>query len=194
MKRLSVQDSWTTRLVMVAVFFLPLPATVADEPEPMALTSDFAGKVFGTDGRPAAGVEILTYHLATAALFAATTGDDGKFALAGLPLGYFDMAAKSADGLYVADQVAQVSMTGNFVELRLQELGVSARANLRAFTGANEAPVGIALLVDRRMKGPTFWRNPKGISTLAGGGALILVLLTGGGSDPPASPFMPPSP
>ena len=192
MNRRTAKDTWTASLLLTACFFAPIAPVAADEPEPVVLTSDFGGKVYGTDGQPAAGFEILTYHLATAELFTASTDVKGEFTLEDLPYGYFDMAVRSSDGLYVADQVARVSVTGrNFVELRLQLLGSSAQADLRAFAGANEAPMGLALLTDQRMAGPSFWTSPKGISTLAGGGVAVLVLLSGGGSDPPASPFGP---
>ena len=158
----------------------------------MVPQADFGGRAFDTDGQPGTEIEILIYHLATAELFTAKSDGKGVFTLVDMPSGYYDMAARSADGLYVADQVAQVSVSGkNFVEIRLQTLSATERADLRAFAGANEAPMGLALLTDQRMAGPSFWTSPKGISTLAGGGVAVLVLLSGGGSDPPASPFGP---
>ncbi|NIM64126.1 MAG: hypothetical protein GTO30_21490, partial [Acidobacteria bacterium] len=60
------------------------------------------GKVFGTDGRTAKNVDVLAYHLATEEVFSATTNAKGQFVITGLPYGYFDMAVRSADGLYVS--------------------------------------------------------------------------------------------
>ncbi len=189
MNRRTARDTWTAKLLLVACFFAPVAPALPAEPEPEALTSDFEGKVFGTDGQAAAGVKVMTYHLATGGLFSATTDADSKFTLLELPLGYYDMAARSADGLYVADQVMQVSATGkNFVALQLKTLGGSAQADIRAFAGANEAPVGLAVVMER--DGRAFWASPKGISILAAGGALVLLAFPRD-SDPPASPSFP---
>ena len=189
MNRHTAQDTWTATLLLVACFFVPIGPTLADEPEPDLASSNLDGKVIGLDGQPAAGVEIMIYHLATAGLFSATTGVDGKFTLLELPLGYYDLAARSADGLYVADQVAQVSSTEtNPVALQLTTVGPSARADLRAFAGANEAPIGLAVMMDQTRR--AFWGSPTGISILAGGGALVLIALLND-SDHPASPFAP---
>jgi len=191
MKRRLAQNTWTAAALLSMGFCVFFPTVLAQETGPSVLTAGFDGRVIGADGQPVAGVEIMTYHLATAALYTARTDMNGTFTLPALPYGYFDLAARPSDGLYVADQVAQVSASGrNSVELRLQQLGGSAQAELRAFAGANEAPIGIALLIDQPGWGSSFWRSPRGVATLAGSGALALIL-TGGGSDPPTSPFMP---
>ena len=175
-----------------ACFVAPIAPVLADEPKPAVPNSEIRGKVLGTDGRPADGIEVLAYHLATEETFTTTTNGKGEFELTGLPYGYFDMAARSAVGLYVADQVANVSPTGkNIVEFRLQAFSASTQADRRAFPGGDETPVGLARVMDQRMVGESFWRSPKGISILAGGGALALLALTGGGSEPAASPFIP---
>ena len=191
MNRPTAQFTWTARLVLAVCFFAPMVPALADELEQAVATSEFRGKVQGMDGQPAAGVEILTYHLATAELFTGTTDGKGAFTLVALPYGYFDLAARSADGLYVADQVANVSATGkNVVKLRLQAFSPSIRADRRAFPGANEIPVGVARVIDQQ-RVESFWRRPKGISIFAGGGALAQLVLGGGSSEPAASPFVP---
>jgi len=175
-----------------ACLLAPTAPTRADEPKPAVPNSEIRGKVLGMDGKPAAGVEVLAYHLATEETFSATTNGKGEFLMTELPYGYFDMAARSADGLYVADQVANVSPTGkNIVEFRLQLFSASTQADRRAFPGADEAPIGLARVMDQRMVGESFWRGPKGISILAGGGALVLLAFTGSGSEPAASPVFP---
>ena len=179
-------------MLLVALLLAPMAPARADEPKPAVPNSEIRGKVLGTDGRPAAGAEVLAYHLATEEIFPATTDGKGKFTLTDLPYGYFDMAVRSADGLYVADQVANVSPTGkNIVEFRLQTFSASTQADRRAFPGAEEVPVGLARVIDQRMVGESFWRSAKGISILAGGGALALLAFTGGGGEPTASPFIP---
>ncbi len=193
MKRRTARDTWAANLLLAAGLFASVGFPhAAEEAAPGVPASDLGGRVFGTGGRPAEGVQILAYHLATAETFTAVSNQDGEFTLLRLPYGYFDMAARPTDGLYVADQVAQVSELGNnFVEFRLQALNAAARADLRTFAGAGEAPIGIAVMSDQRLVEPSFWTRRKGIGTLAGGGAALLVLLTGGGSDPPASPYIP---
>ncbi len=191
MKRRTAQDTWTARLILLACFLVPVAPVQANKLEPTVPTSEFSGKLLGTDGQPASGVEFMTYHLATGELFSATTAGKGTFTLLDLPYGYYDMAVRSGDGLYVADQVANVSAIGkNVVQLRLQTLSPSARADLRAFPGADIAPIGIAVLIDQRF-GESFWRSPKGISLFAGGGALVLLLIGGDSGEPGASPFAP---
>ena len=154
--------------------------------------SEIRGKVLGTDGKPADDAEVLAYHLATEQTFTATTDGKGQFTLTELPYGYFDMAIRTPAGLYVADQVANVSPTGkNMVEFRLLTFSATTQADRRAFPGATDSPTGLARVLDQRMVGESFWRSAKGISILAGGGALALLAFTGGGSDPAASPFIP---
>ena len=182
--------NWIARiLVMACLLAVAGPVTVAEDEAPAVPNSEIRGKVHGPDGRPAAGIEIFAYHLATEELFSAETDGKGEFLLADLPYGYFDLAARSVDGLYVADQVANVGPAGkNRVEFRLQGFSASTRAEQRAFPAFDEVPVGLARVVDQRMVGETFWRSPKGVSVIAGGGALVLLAIAGG-SESPASPF-----
>jgi hypothetical protein len=183
------------QLAIATFVFVCVPIR-ADEPKPAVPNSEIRGKVKGTDGKSAEGAEVMAYHLATEETFTETTNGKGEFVMRGLPYGYFDMAIRSADGLYVSNQVANVSPTGkNVVEFRLQTFSASTETHRRSFPGADEAPVGLAAVVDQRMVGESFWRGPKGIAILAGGGALVLLAFTGGGSsESVASPFIPPSP
>jgi len=190
MNRRTAQRSWTARLLLVACFLAPMSSVVASE-KPAVPNSEIRGKVLGTDGRSAAGIEILAYHLATEELFATTTDGKGRFTLADLPYGYFDLAIRSSDGLYVSDQVANVSPTGkNVIAFRLQLFSSSIRADRRAFPGADEIPVGLARVIDQRMVGESFWRSTTGISVIAGSAAVILLVLAGG-SGSTASPTLP---
>jgi hypothetical protein len=163
----------------------------AKQPKPAVPNSEIRGKVLGTDGKPASGVSVYLYHLATEEVFTTETNAKGQFVLSGLPYGYFDLAARSAAGVYVADQVANVAPAGkNVLACRLQDFSSSMRAEQRAFPGLDDVPVGVARVVDQRMVGETFWRSPKGISVIAGGGALVLLLLASG-SESTVSPFVP---
>lgn len=187
----SARYTWTTKWVLAACFFALTAPAPAEGPALTVPSSEFGGKVFGTDGQPAVGIEILTYHLATAELFTGTTDAKGAFTLAALPYGYFDLAARSAEGLYVADQVANVSPTGkNVVKLRLQAFSPSIQADRRAFPGADEIPIGVAVVINQG-KIESFWRGPRGVSLLGGGGVLALLAFGGGSSEPVSSPFVP---
>lgn len=191
MNRRTAQRSWTARLLLVVCFLAPMASAVAGEPKPAVPNSEIRGKVLGTDGRPAAGIEILAYHLATEEVFTTTTDGKGRFTLADLPYGYFDLAVRSSDGLYVSDQVANVSPTGkNVIAFRLQSFNSSTRADRRAFPATDEIPVGLALVIDQRMVGDSFWRSAKGISIVAGSAAVILLVLAGGSGSTP-SPSLP---
>ncbi|MCH7780291.1 MAG: carboxypeptidase regulatory-like domain-containing protein [Acidobacteria bacterium] len=191
MSRQTTQHTWTARLLLAACFLAPMASVVAGEPKPAVPNSEIRGKVLGTDGRPAAGVEILAYHLATEEVFTTTTDGKGRFTLADLPYGYFDLAVRSSAGLYVSDQVANVSPTGqNVIAFRLLPFYSSTRADQRAFPGADEIPVGLASVIDQRMVGDSFWRSAKGISIVAGGAAVVLLALAGG-SGSTASPTLP---
>jgi len=187
----SVLQIWTSKVLVVVCLLGWGPALGAGEPEPAVPNSEIRGSVVGTDGKGAAGVEVLVYHLATEEVFSATTNGKGEFALSGLPYGYYDLAARSADGLYVADQVANVSPTGrNIVEFRLQPFSGSTQADRRAFPGSDDEPIGVARVLDQRLVGESFWRGPKGISIIAGSGALVLLAIAGG-SEPSSSPVLP---
>ena len=178
--------------MLVVVCFLGWsPVFAKGEPEPAVPNSEIRGSVVGPDGKPMENVQVLAYHLATEEVFTATTTRKGDFVMLALPFGYFDLAARSADGLYVADQVANVSPAGkNVVEFRLQDFSGSTQADRRAFPGSDEVPVGVARVQDQRQVGENFWRGPKGVSIIAGSGALVLLAIAGG-SESSASQIFP---
>nr|NIM00411.1 hypothetical protein [Acidobacteriota bacterium]NIM63213.1 hypothetical protein [Acidobacteriota bacterium]NIO58868.1 hypothetical protein [Acidobacteriota bacterium]NIQ29920.1 hypothetical protein [Acidobacteriota bacterium]NIQ84652.1 hypothetical protein [Acidobacteriota bacterium] len=71
----------------------------------MLPTAEFGGSVAAADGQPAGGVEVFVYHLATGELLSATTGQDGLYEFVALPYGYYDLAVRAADGIYVGQEV-----------------------------------------------------------------------------------------
>ena len=191
MNRPGPQHTWMVRILVIACFLGLTAPPEAGKEGPAVPNSEIRGKVLGPDGRRASEVEVYVYHLATEELFSTTSNHKGEFAFVGLPYGYFDLAARSASGLYVADQVANVGPGGkNVIEFHLQGFSGSTRAEQRAFPGMDEVPVGIARVLNQRMVGETFWRSPKGISIIAGGGELRLLFIAGS-SDSSASPFVP---
>ena len=121
MKNHSAGQTLTAALLLFACFVTLTAPTLAKEEEPAVPNSEIRGKVIGTDGKPASGIEVFAYHLATEETFSATTNAKGEFKLTGLPYGYFDMAARSSAGLFVSGQVANVSRTGkNMVDFQLE--------------------------------------------------------------------------
>jgi len=143
----TAQNTRTTKCVLAACFFALMAPALAEGPALTVPSSEFGGKVFGTDGQPAVGIEILTYHLATAELFTGTTDAKGAFTLAALPYGYFDLAARSAEGLYgvgvVIDQGRLESFWRGPGGVSLLGGGVLA---LLAFGGDSSEPVSSPFL------------------------------------------------
>ena len=191
MNRPGPQHAWMVRILVIACFLGWTAPPEAGKEDPAVPNSEIRGRVLGPDGRRASGVKVYVYHLATEELFSTTSNHKGEFAFVGLPYGYFDLAARSTNGLYVADQVANVGPGGkNVIQFRLQGFSGSTRAEQRAFPGLDEVPVGIARVLDQRMIGETFWRSAKGVSIIAGGSALVLLVIAGA-SEASASPFLP---
>ena len=114
------------------------------------------------------------------------------YAIEALPYGYYDLAVRTPDGLFVADQVANVAPSAkaevSFTVQTYERAGAESVERRTFPPAADEQPAGIAA-VSQKMVGASFWRSPKGIAVGAGGAALILLLLAGGGSS--ASPFVP---
>ncbi len=169
------------------------PAVLAKEKGEVT-GSQLSGRIL-RDGQPQVGAKVLAYHLSTEELFTSEpTGAGGQYSITGLPYGYFDLAVESADGIFVADQVYNVSpaskavLTFNLVLFSPGEPGsVSDR---RSFPGTEDEPVGVAR-VEEKLKGADFWTSRRGIAILAGAGGAALLLLVAGGGDGGASPSTP---
>ena len=123
------------------------------------------------------------------------TNAKGQYQLVDLPYGYFDIAVETDEGLYLANQVINVSPSGKTVlTLALGKYTASDAADARTFPGSDAVPVGVAR-VEEKAGGAAFWKSGAGIGILAGGGALLLLLIASGGSSsddaPPASASLP---
>jgi carboxypeptidase family protein len=169
-------------------------ALAAEESADDAGTARLLGDVTDASGKPAPGCTVLAYHLSSAQTFtSAATDSGGKFELTGLPYGYFDVAVKSPDGLFVANEVVNVPPGGK-VSLTMSLVPATAGApEPRGFAGLDERAVGVAQL-GKRKTGGQFLKSPTGLAILGGiGGAALLALALGGGSDDevPASPSNP---
>lgn len=142
------------------------------------------------DGSSVAGATIIAYHLSSERVYESTPVDgSGNFSIDNLPYGYYDVAVQSANGLFVADQVVNLPPSGKAsLNMTLSRGGTDESAP-RGFPGADEAPIGVAM-IETKDKG-AFWKSPGGIAIIAGAGAVLLaaIALSGGSDDEqPASP------
>jgi hypothetical protein len=171
-------------LLLVAPMTSPGLAEEAEQQAAAAApNSRLEGKITGTSGRPAGGVSVLVYHLATEQVFNTTTDARGGFRLTELPYGYFDVAVRSSDGLFVADQVANVAPDGKTVlRLTLVLTPEDDADRLRPFPGDDEPAIGVATMTKKSSSG-AFWSSPKGIGIIAGLGGVALIVAASGGSD-----------
>lgn len=140
-----------------------------------------------------AGATIIAYHLSSERVYRSeVTDSSGNFSIADLPYGYYDIAVQSSTGLFVADQVINLPPSGKAsLNMTLSPGGTDESAP-RGFPGAEEAPIGVAM-VNKKEK-MAFWKSPGGIAIIAGAGAILLaaVALSGGDDDEqPASPTVP---
>jgi hypothetical protein len=141
---------------------------------------------------PLPGVSVVAYHLSSEQTFSAATDAAGRYRLAGLPSGYFDLAVRTPEGLFVANQVVNLaSATAGDVSLVLQPDGSTATPGReRFFAGASEPTAGEAQVTKAsNPKGGGFWSGPAGVTIIAGAGALTLLAIGGGSGS--SSPFVP---
>ena len=180
-------------LVCLVLIAGPLVAA-AEESAPAPGTARLLGEVTDPSGKPAPGCTVLAYHLSSAQTFSsAPTDSRGNFELTGLPYGYFDVAVKSSDGLFVGSEVVNVPPGGK-VAVTMSLVPASAgSAEPRDFAGVDERAIGVAQM-GKRKTGGQFLKSPTGLAILGGvgGAALLALALSGGGDDEvPASPSNP---
>jgi hypothetical protein len=145
--------------------------------------SELSGHILDQSGQPVAGASVLAYHLSTEEVFTSDpTSAKGEYEIGGLPYGYFDLAIKTPDGLYVTTQVINVSPSSKLVlSLTLTPYAAGDGSEGRSFPGTDEEPVGLAQLKEKP-KGTAFLKSGKGIGLIAGGSAVVLLLVASGGS------------
>jgi hypothetical protein len=179
--------------VLTAVLLFPLglfPQIRAQDDQPPAGEAQLRGRISAMDGASVAGSTIIAYHLSSEQVFRSDPMDgSGNFSIDGLPYGYYDIAVQTPGGLFVADQVVNLPPSGKAsLDMTLSRGGADGSAP-RGFPGADEAPVGVAM-IDQKEKG-AFWKSPGGIAVIVGAGAVLLaaVALSGGDDDEePSSP------
>ena len=182
-------------VTFVALAGLLLPLTPAQQGQEPATTADgrsqLTGRVVRADGTAMGGATVVAYHLASERVFeSAPTDAKGRYSLTGLPYGYFDVAVRTGDGLFVADVVVNVPPSGKSVVALQLGLGRAGQTEPRPFPGTDETPVGVASIA-RKAGGGQFWRSPKGIGILAGVGGAALLAIASGDDDSVASPSNP---
>jgi hypothetical protein len=112
------------------------------------------------------------------------TLDKGRLEMTGLEPGYYDLAIETADGLYVVNQVVNLTPDGK-VAVNLQlTTALPEGEGLREFPGSTTTPTGIAQLIEKG--------NKKVVGWAIAGGAVGALLLGGGssssGSSSPSNP------
>lgn len=172
-------------LVLLLVSCASIPAAMAQSAS--SGKSTIRGQIFASDGKtPVEGAVVHAYHLSTEATFAsAPTGPKGRYELTNLPYGYFDLAVETVDGLFVANQVANVPPAGRAVlSFTIADFAQAPGADddsRRSFPGVEPEPSGIAN-VRQKLTGREFWRSPKGIAIIGGAGGAVLLAIASGGN------------
>jgi len=191
-------------LAAVAVLWTALTPFVwaADRPSKASEKAEgvrLEGRVFASDGKtPIQGAVVVALPLQDESEYASTPTDaKGSFELAGLPFGYVDLHVRSADGLFVGNQVINLppasKVVVEFALTKYAERSPSWWAD-RGVTGGEGADAAIGVAEVRpSVRGREFWRSPKGVAILAsvGGAAILAIAAGGGGSSTSASPSTP---
>jgi hypothetical protein len=191
---------------LLAALLLALPASVlpalaqdAREPGQGALR----GKIFEEDAKtPVGAATVRAVHLDTNEVFeGAPTTADGKYEVAGLPYGYYNLIVETPAGLYLSNRILNVppekKVEASFMltESRPEEKEWWEAEPSRRVPGMDRPPDGVARIIEKRDTG-SFWKSGKGIAVMVGGGALIVgaLVLTADDSTSSETPESPSTP
>jgi hypothetical protein len=182
--------------VLTVALVVPMglvPQAQAQEEASPAGQAQLRGRISAIDGSSVAGATIIAYHLSSERVYRSeVTDSSGNFSFSDLPYGYYDIAVQSSTGLFVADQVVNLPPSGKAsLNMTLSPGGTDESAP-RGFPGADEAPIGVAM-VDKKDKG-AFWKSAGGIAIIAGAGAVLLAAIALSGSDDDEQPSSPTTP
>jgi len=139
------------------------------------------------------GATVLAYQLSTEKVFRSTPTDSGgKFMIQDLATGYYDLAIETTEGLFVANQIVNVSPAGKVViNIDLSPAGADlpGQTAIRAYPGAEDPAVGV-MQISERLTGTRFWKTPKGVVILStvGGAALLAIAVTSKDDNDPVTP------
>ena len=160
----------------------------------LAQEGRISGKISSlTDKANIVGASVLAYQLSTEEVFRSTpTESGGKFMIQGLATGYYDLAIDTAEGLFVANQIVNVSPAGKVViNISLSPPGVDlpSQTARRTYPGSEDPAVGV-MQISERLTGPRFWKTPKGVAILStvGGAALLAIAVTSKDENDPVTP------
>jgi hypothetical protein len=103
--------------MLAVVTVAALVTGVSAAPIPMDDTGSVKGRVFATDSRtPLVGATVKAAHLASETVFESAPADaDGRFVLADLPSGSYELAIATEEGLYPTRQTFLVEGGGTRV-------------------------------------------------------------------------------
>ncbi len=177
--------------VLILLSLAPQPARGQHVPENVPGTSRIEGRILDARGREIAGARVLASHVSSGEVFASPPSrDNGKYLVAGLPYGYYDLAVETPAGLFVAERVINLAPAGTAeLLLTLVLFDPSTAALARRHAGSGSDPTGLARM-EEKPKGREFWRSPKGVAILGGlGGVALLALAFGADSEDPATSF-----
>ena len=180
-----------TALLVMAMGF---PALRAQE-SASAGNSKIQGKI--TDNREKGGVAeatVIAYHLSTKAFFySEASNPKGEYRILGLPAGYYELAVRTSEGLFVGSSIVNVAPSrmalANFTVVPFDTATPGDGIEERVFPGSEGTVTGAAK-VDKKKTKREFWRSPKGIAILGGAGTVALFAIVDSGNDETnASPF-----
>lgn len=192
-------------LILCGVLPAPCLAQAAPTPGDPALegTGRIHGKILASDGKtPVTGAVVHACYLDDERAFSSQpSGGSGEFEMEALPHGYVDLAVETPAGIFVANQVLNVTPGGKlgvqFMLTKYEERPADwwSGRERREVPCTGQSPTGVAEL-HQKVRGKEYFKTPAGIAILAGasGAALLAIAAGGGGGESAASPASPSQP
>ena len=182
--------SLATALATIAWLCTGIPVAVAQSEETTETSghSTITGNAENNANAPLVGATVLAYHLSTEKVYRSEpTNGKGNFRIPDLPMGYYDLAIETSEGLFVGNQVVNLPPTGKaVVNFRIAPFDSTTGNAERNFPGSTTTSEGVAA-VREKQTGRDFWRSAKGVAILAGtGGAILLAIAADDGDTVPS--------
>jgi len=161
-------------VALVVVLVVPVSLLVAEDAADLGMGSTLIGKITTETKDLVAGATVIAYRLSTGNFVRSDpTRDTGRFEMAGLDPGYYDLWIETTEGLFVVTRVVNLTPNGKIaVNLRLLTTVPSGQGPWD-FPGSDMSASGIAQLIEKSKKKIVGWAVAGSV-----GGALLL----GGGS------------
>lgn len=170
------------------------PALMAED-SGMVGNSRILGKITQPDGKTAVpDATVVAYHLSSKQFFSSAPSDaKGGYTIADLPAGYYDLAVRTPQGLFVGSSIVNVAPARKSIaNFSVVPFGTEAQRGAeqdRTFPGSEGTPSGAAK-IDEQLTRREFWRSAKGVAILAGGGtAILLAIVTSDDDETAVSAF-----